>query len=278
MAITTQNFNFVRSFVSRQAAIVLEEGKEYLVESRLGPLAREEGFECLNTFIEAVRSEPVTNGRHTKIVDALTTNETLFFRDHHPFEALRKHLIPELILRNAPTRTLTIWSAASSTGQEPYSIGMMLLKEFPELASWNVKIVATDLSQRVLDRAISGRYTQFEVNRGLPAPYLIKFFRKDGQHWCINDDVKRMIEFKQLNLLSPWAMIPRCDVVFIRNVLIYFDVSTKREIFSRMKTVLTPEGCIFLGGGETIVGIHPDYHPVPMENATAFRVSGPSSN
>lgn len=278
MPITDKNFNFVRSFVAKQAAIVLDNGKEYLVESRLQPLAREEGFESLDGYIDAVRSCPITNGRHNKIIEALTTNETFFFRDHHPFEALRKHVIPELMLRNAATRTLNIWSAACSTGQEPYTIAMTLLKEFPELASWDVKITATDISDRVLEQARAGRYTQFEVNRGLPAPYLIKYFTKDGKDWCIKDEVKKMIHFTKLNLLSSWAQIPRCDVVFLRNVLIYFDVPTKREIFARMKNVLNQDGSLFLGGGETIVGIHEDFLPVNFDSATAFRVAGPASN
>ena len=256
----------------------MDDGKEYLVESRLQPLARDEGFDSLDGYIDAVRAQPVANGRHTKIVDALTTNETFFFRDHHPFEALRKHIIPELMLRNATTRTLNICSAACSTGQEPYSIAMMLLKEFPDLASWNVRITATDISDRVLAQAETGRYSQFEVNRGLPAPYLIRFFAKDGSDWRIKEDVRNMIRFQPLNLLASWATIPRCDVVFLRNVLIYFDVETKRDLFDRMKQVMNPDASLFLGGGETIVGIHADFLPVGYDSATAFKVAGPSSN
>lgn len=278
MPITEKNFNFVRSFVSKQAAIVLEPGKEYLVESRLQPLARDEGFETLDNYIDAVRSQPIANGRHTRIVDALTTNETFFFRDHHPFEALRKHIIPQLILRNSATRQLNIWSAACSTGQEPYTIAMLLLKEFPQLASWNVKITATDLSERVLNQAKAGQYTQFEVNRGLPATYLIKYFTKTDAGWCINEDVKRLVQFQQLNLLASWALIPRCDIIFLRNVLIYFDVETKRKIFERIKAVLNPDGSLFLGGGETIVGVHADFLPVSYDSATAFKVARPACN
>lgn len=275
MAISKQNFDFVSAFVEKQAAIVLEPEKEYLVESRLQPLAREEGFTSLDEYVDAVRAAPLVNGRHSRIVDALTTNETTFFRDHFPFEALRKTLLPEHFRRNATSKTLTLWSAACSTGQEPYSLAMMLRREFPkESEEWTIRIVATDLSKRVLAQAEAGSYTQFEVNRGLPAPYLIRYFAKDGQNWAIKDEIKKMVDFKQLNLMHSWALIPRCDFVFIRNVLIYFDVETKREIFERMKSVLTPNSYMFLGGGETTAHIHTGFEPSHFEGATCFKLKG----
>lgn len=273
MAISDRNFDFVRRFVAEEAAIVLDAGKEYLVEARLQPLSITEGFKSLNDFDDEVRASRAPSQRHTLIVDALTINETFFFRDVHPFDSLRSYIIPDLIKRNAATRTLNIWSAACSSGQEPYTIAMMLLKEFPELASWDVKITAADLSDRILTHARAGRYTQFEVNRGMPAMYLIKYFTKQDSAWYIKDEVKKLVHYSHLNLQSSWMRIPRCDVVFMRNVLIYFNVDTKRRLIDRMKDILKPEAVLFLGGGETTVGIHPDFKAITFGSATAYQVT-----
>jgi chemotaxis protein methyltransferase CheR len=272
MSISKTDFEYVSRLAHSEAAIVLELGKEYLVETRLGPLAQREGFESLAALIQQMRSEVKVNGLHHKAIDALTTNETLFFRDFHPFEALRKSILPEVLERRANARRLTIWSAACSTGQEPYSLAMLLLDHFPQLADWTVSILATDLSPTVLKAAQEGKYTQFEVNRGLPASYLVKYFTKSEEKWCIKDQVKRMIEFRPMNLIQSWPVMPPLDLVFIRNVMIYFDVETKKTILRKIRNCLLPHGYLFLGTAETTTNLDPQYQPVTHGKAVVYRI------
>ncbi|MBK7369430.1 MAG: protein-glutamate O-methyltransferase CheR [Candidatus Eisenbacteria bacterium] len=274
MALTPQAFQFVSDFVRREAAIVLEPGKEYLVESRLAPVARKAGFPTLDAFLDHIRTAPKSSPLFYQIVDALTTNETLFFRDHHPFEALKKDILPQLIESRKGVRKLSIWSAASSTGQEAYSLAMLIRDQFPQIASWNVRILGTDLSTTVLDQAKSGSYSQLEVNRGLPAPMLIKYFDKVDGRWVIKEDLRKMCEFRAMNLTTPWPMMQPFDLIFIRNVLIYFDTATKQGILKRMKTVLLPHGSLFLGTAETTINLDPEWVPVKAGNTTVFRVGG----
>lgn len=274
MKIKTDNFNYIRAFLAEQSAVVLDDGKEYLVESRLRPLAREEGFEDINDYVESVRQHPSAHHCHQSIIEALVTNETFFFRDFHPFEALRVKVIPEIIQRNAVTRSLRIWCGACSTGQEPYSIAMLLLKEFPQLESWFVQIIATDLSTRALDYAHTGCYSQLEINRGLPAPYLVRFFQQLDNGWHIKEEVKQMVKFWQMNLLDAWSHVPPCDVVFLRNVLIYFKHDSRRAIFDRLPSALAKNALLFLGGGESMVGIHDGFTAIDLGAVTAYRVRG----
>ena len=274
MALSVPAFQFVSELVRREAAIVLEPGKEYLVESRLAPVARKAGFATLDEFLEHLRTAPRSSPLFYQIVDALTTNETLFFRDHHPFEALKKEILPQLIEARKNVRKLSIWSAAASTGQEAYSLAMLLRENFPQLASWNVRIFGTDLSTTVLDQAKSGSYSQLEVNRGLPAPLLIKYFEKIDSRWVIKEDLRRMCEFRPMNLTTPWPMMSPFDLIFIRNVLIYFDQPTKQGILKRMKAVLLPHGSLFLGTAETTIHLDPEWVPTKVGNTTVFRVLG----
>lgn len=271
MQVTATDFEFIRDFARKHAAIVLESGKEYLVESRLAPLARTNGFPDLSAFIGHLRNQRTVNGVHTQVIDALTTNETLFFRDFHPFEALRKELVPALMKSNAVTRCIRIWSAACSTGQEPYSIAMLLKENFPELDTWRVQIIGTDLSRTVLQQARLGSYSQLEVNRGLPAKLLIKYFVKQADRWVVNDEIKRMVEFRELNLVQTWAALPAFDIVMLRNVMIYFDEATKAEILRKLKRQLAPHGCLFLGTAETTLNIDPSYERITIGSATAYR-------
>lgn len=274
MALSPQSFQFVSDFVRREAAIVLEPGKEYLVESRLAPVARRAGFPTLDAFLDHLRTVPRTSPLLYQVVDALTTNETLFFRDHHPFEALKKEIIPALIDARKSVRKISIWSAAASTGQEAYSLAMMLRENFPQLSSWDVRILGTDLSTTVLDQAKSGSYSQLEVNRGLPAPLLIKYFEKLDGRWVIKEDLRRMCDFRAMNLTTPWPMMSPFDLIFIRNVLIYFDQATKQSILKRMKAVLLPHGSLFLGTAETTINLDPEWVPTKVLNTTVFRVLG----
>jgi chemotaxis protein methyltransferase CheR len=270
-ALTAIDFDFICTLAYTQSAIVLERGKEYLVETRLTPLATREGYDSLGSLIAALRKDRTAGLLQAKAVDALTTNETYFFRDFHPFESLRRALLPELIARRAETRQLTIWCAACSTGQEPYSIAMLIREHFPQLASWQIEIIATDLSPTVLKQAEAGRYNQIEINRGLPASYLIKYFVQQDTSWVIKPEIRQMVKFRPLNLIQPWPILPLCDLIFIRNVMIYFDVETKRGILKKLRPCLRPQGSLFLGSSETTLNIDPGWVPVTEGSTVVYR-------
>jgi len=270
MTISPEDFEFVRTVVREQAGIILEPGKEYLVESRLQPLARREGFPSIAEMVVKMRS-PLGKAVMQKAVDAMTTNETTFFRDIEPFEALRKFVLPELIEAKKTTKRLKIWYAASSTGQEPYSVSMLMQEHFPQLASWEVIQLATDISPSVLERAREGRYGQVEVNRGLPANYLIKYFSKQGNEWQLKDSIRKMVRFEELNLIRPWPSMGDLDIVMIRNVMIYFDIDAKKQILGRIRRDLRPEGYLFLGGAETTMNLDDSFVRQQYERAGCYR-------
>jgi len=271
MAITETNFKYIQEFAREAAAIVLEPGKEYLVETHITPIARQTGFATLDDFINQLRTNRQATQFHEQVIDAITTNETSFFRDFHPFEALRHQILPKLIEQRAGVRRLNIWSAASSTGQEPYTIAMIVREYFPQLRDWNVSILGTDLSPTVIAQAKQGVYSQLEVNRGLPAPLLMKYFTKVDTKWAIKDDVKRLVEFRLMNLVKIWPMMPVFDIVFIRNVMIYFDVESKKVILKRIRQCLQAQGHLFLGTAETTMNIDPDWIPVVFGKATVHQ-------
>lgn len=275
MPVRPDHFAFVSKMVRADAAIVLEAGKEYLVESRLLPVARREGHPSLDAFIEAaMKSAPGAPIRY-KIVDALTTNETLFFRDFHPFEALRQEILPKLIESRARERRIHIWSAAASTGQEAYSIAMLIRENFPQLLTWDIKIIGTDLSTTTLEAARAGSYSQLEVNRGLPASLLVKHFDQVDGRWVIKESLRRMTDFRQMNLIQAWPLMPKFDLIFIRNVLIYFDTATKQQILGKIKGSLLADGLLFLGTAETTINIDPEWTPMPVGKSTVFRLRKP---
>ena len=266
------NFQYIAALLMREAAITLEPGKEYLVETRLATLAVRHALGSVNELVAKVRaSGPTLTELHLEIVDALTTNETLFFRDVHPWDSLRKHVLPRLREARAGTRTIHVWSAACSTGQEPYSLAMMLAEHFPDLADWRIQIIGTDISPTVLKRAESGVFQQLEVNRGLPATYLVKHFRQEGRNWIVSDAIRRRVSFRPLNLARPWRGLPRCDLVFMRNVMIYFDVETRRSILRQIRQVLAPDGYLLLGTAETAVNLDSAFAAVTFDRATFFQ-------
>jgi chemotaxis protein methyltransferase CheR len=271
MAISAPEFAYVRDLARRTAAIVIDPGKEYFIESRLAPLVASQGCKSLSELIALIQKNPTASAIHAKTIDALTTNETFFFRDSQPFEAMRKSIIPRLIEQRSALRRLTIWSAACSTGQEPYTLAMVLRENFPELAQWNVSILATDLSSTVLAQARAGSYNQFEVNRGLPAPLLIKYFNQVGDRWVVKDELKKNIEFRAMNLVEPWPIMPAFDIILIRNVMIYFDVPTKQTILKRIRGCLQPHGSLFLGTAETILNLDPAFAGVSYGNTSVYQ-------
>lgn len=270
--LSVADLSYICDLVYKEAAIVLDETKSYLIEARLDPLARREGFESSNALVKCLKTEKGA-GLIAKSVDAMTTNETSFFRDVHPFLALRKHVLPEIIERKAGQKRLNIWCAASSSGQEPYTIAMLLKEHFPELDSWTVSILATDISEEMLARCRKGVFSKLEVNRGLPAPLLIKYFEQEGADWRMNEEIRSMIEFRILNLIAPWPLMPRMDVVFIRNVLIYFDMKTKREILANIRKNMDLEGFMFLGGAETTLNIDDEFHRLRIGKSTCYTLT-----
>jgi len=270
----TADFDYVRSYVRDQAAIVLEPGKEYLVEARLQTLARKENFDSIEVLLGKMRTEP-NKDLHRKVVDAMTTNETSFFRDIHPFEALRKVVLPGLIAHHQKDRKLHFWCGAASTGQEPYSVMMLIAQHFPDLLTWDLKFIATDLCSDVLAQARAGRYNQLEVNRGLPATLLVKYFVRKGVEWEICEDLRRRIDFRQMNLVKEWPLLPSLDVVFLRNVMIYFDVESKKSILGKIRRLLQPGGYLFLGGAETTLNVDSEFERAVIDKTTCYQLKGP---
>jgi chemotaxis protein methyltransferase CheR len=268
---TQQDFDVVRRLLLERSGIVLEPGKEYLVESRLAPLVEKLSLGSMEELIAQLRTS-ADNGLHTQIVEAMVTTESLFFRDHHPFEALRKTIIPELIERRQGERSLNIWCAASSTGQEPYSIALLLREHFPGLAGWRVSLLASDISREVLARAREGRYNQIEVNRGLPATLLVKHFDQHGTHWQLKPGIRCMVDFKEINLAQAWPALPRMDLVLVRNVMIYFDLDTKKTILNKLARLLKPDGYLLLGGAETTFNLDDSYRRVEPLKAGFYQL------
>ena len=270
---TPENYRFVCDLLKRESGLVLTEDKGYLLESRLMPVARKWQLADLDAVADKLKAEP--KGATTRdVVDAMTTNESFFFRDTKPFDQFRDVVLPKLLEARVATRRIRIWSAACSNGQEPYSLAMILKEAGAKLAGWTVEIQATDLSREVLDRAKAGVYTQFEVQRGLPITLLVKYFKQDGDRWQIDDAIRSMVTYKEFNLLSSCAAFGRFDVIFCRNVLIYFDQEDKAKILGGLADVLAPDGALYLGGAETVIGVSERFSPMPNNRGIYELVSG----
>lgn len=248
--VTAQDYAWVRAFLRDECAISLEEGKEYLVSSRMTPLIRQYGFGDIGELIAAVRKNP-TSPLAGEMVDAMTTNETSFFRDVHPFDSLRDDILPQLIKNRRDQKRLRIWSGACSSGQESLSIAMLIRENFPELLDWDVKIIGTDISRSILAKAEKGEYSQLEVNRGLPARLLVKYFDRHGARFKVKDDLLSLVQYSHLNLAKDWVGLPHFDVIFLRNVLIYFDDDTKATILDQASRHIADDGWLALGGAES---------------------------
>ncbi|AUC98905.1 chemotaxis protein CheR [Bradyrhizobium sp. SK17] len=258
---TPLDYEYLRKLLKERSGLDLSADKQYLVESRLLPLARRSNLNGIPELVQRMKggAEPLTS----EVVEAMTTNETFFFRDKIPFDHLKDAVLPALAQARAARRALRIWCAASSTGQEPYSIAM-LLKEMTALFSgWRIEIVATDLSQAVLEKSRAGLFSQFEVQRGLPIHLLVKYFAQKGELWQLNADIRSMVQHRQLNLLQDLSHLGTFDVIFCRNVLIYFDQQTKAGIFGKVARMLEPDGVLALGAAESVVGITNLFKPYP---------------
>jgi chemotaxis protein methyltransferase CheR len=266
--ITADNYQFLQSHVYRDSGIVLDETKLYLMEARLGPILIEQHIRSLDDLCSLVKATS-NKALWQKVVEAMTTNETLFFRDVAAFNALQNEVLPKLVEQRASTKRLTIWSAAASSGQEAYSLAMMLLEM--GLSGWDLRVLGTDLNHQVLERARTGRYLQIEVNRGLPARYLVKYFRREGLDWQLSDRVRSMVNFAPFDLRDNMAALGTFDIVLCRNVLIYFDIETKKKIIGGIRKVLYPNGLLLLGCAESMFNVSDDFEKVVHGTATFYQ-------
>ncbi|MEQ8584875.1 MAG: protein-glutamate O-methyltransferase CheR [Thalassobaculaceae bacterium] len=256
------DFEHFIGFLKTKAGIVITAEKAYLVENRLSPVARKHGIGNANEVLAKLRQAP-SAALVNDVLDAMTTNETLFFRDQRPFDQFRDKVIPELLQRNAASKRIRIWCAACSSGQEPYSLAMLFNELGPKVADWRLEIVATDISKTILDRARKAEYSQFEVQRGLPITMLVKYFEQKGESWALKQDIKSKVQFREFNLLDSPRSLGQFDVVFCRNVLIYFDHQTKADILARIAGVMPANGHLFLGGAETVLGVSDKFAAAP---------------
>lgn len=261
---TPQEFDFVAKLVRKECGLVLSTDKAYLVESRLSPVARKLGLGTADAFVRELMKDARPD-RVREVVEAMVTNETFFFRDKKPFDQFKDFVLPALLAARAGRRQIRIWCAASSTGQEPYSIAMICKEAAAQLAGWRIEILATDVSGEVLRIAKEGVYSQFEVQRGLPIQFLVKYFTQQGDKWQLKPEIRSMVNFRPFNLLSDPSSLGSFDVVFCRNVLIYFDPETKTRILDGIAKVLAADGHLYLGGAETVLGISSRFQPVPAQ-------------
>ncbi|MBW4440163.1 MAG: protein-glutamate O-methyltransferase CheR [Plectolyngbya sp. WJT66-NPBG17] len=265
------DFDYLRQLVQQQSAVVLGAEKRYLADLHLGAVAERAGFSSIAALVEKLKQSPV-NELHIQVVEALLTNETSFFRDHYPFEALKNAVIPQLIQQRWQERSLTIWCAACSYGQEPYSIAILIREHFPELATWNLQLIASDFSGRALARFKQGCYSQLEINRGLSPTLRDKYFHKHHESWQISDALRQMVMIRQLNLTHDWKALPQFDIIFLRNILIYFDIETKRSILQKTHQHLRSDGYLFLGGGEAVFNINDKFESVRIDHSIYHRL------
>ena len=269
MPLAETDVDFLRSLVARRSGNVLTNGHGYLLESRLTPVAASIGLPNVAALVAELKRTPVKY--EDLVAEAMTINETSFFRDAQPFETLRTDVLPSLLNTRNATQELSIWCAASSSGQEPYSIAMTLREHFPQLIGWKVKILATDISDEMLRRTRAGTYSQFEVNRGLPAKMLVKYFERRGTQWQVKEELRRWVEIRKMNLTGAWWPMPKFDIVFMRNVLIYFDRANKQTILQKTARTMAAGSALFLGGGESLVSLDVPFTRETFEKTVCFR-------
>ncbi len=260
---TPFDYEYLRKLLRERSGLVLSADKQYLVESRLLPVARRAGLSGLAELVLELKRGAKAEALAVEVVESMTTNESFFFRDKIPFEHFRETIIPTLLAARSESRRIRIWCAAASTGQEPFSLAMLLREMGHAVAGWRIEIIATDLSNEVLEKAKAGIYSQFEVQRGLPIRLLIKYFTQIGDAWQIDPEIRAMVRYRQLNLLSDFAHLGRFDLIFCRNVLIYFDQPTKTDVLDRLARVIDRNGYLVLGAAETVVGLTDHFKPVP---------------
>jgi chemotaxis protein methyltransferase CheR len=266
------DFEFIAQLLYQRSGLVITQEKAYLLESRLNPVARRWDMDGIDALIAALRSKK-DERLMVDVTEAMTTNESFFFRDVRPFDQFKEVVLPHLLEARAARKQIRIWSAACSSGQEPYTLAMLLKEEGPRLAGWKVEIVATDLSTEILNKAKEGLYSQFEVQRGLPITLLMKHFTQEGEKWRISEEIRRMVSYRTFNLLENPSALGQFDVVFCRNVLIYFDQATKGQVLARIAQIMPNDGFLYLGGAETVLGISDAFEVVPGQRGV-YRLTG----
>ena len=268
---TPPDYEYLRKLLKDHSGLDLSADKQYLIESRLLPLSRKCALAGISKLVQKMKGGSAT--LVAQVVEAMTTNETFFFRDKVPFDHFRDTIVPEVLKARAGRKSIRIWCAAGSTGQEPYSLAMCLKEMGAALAGWRVEIIATDLSTEVLEKSKSGVYSQFEVQRGLPIQLLVKYFKQNGELWQISPELRAMVQHRQLNLLHDFSQLGTFDIIFCRNVLIYFDQDTKINIFGRLAKAMEGDGFLVLGAAETVVGLTDVFKPFPDKRGL-YRPSG----
>ena len=270
-ALTAADHEFLRTLLHQRTGILLDPSREHFAEMRLGGLANDLGFDSLPDVLEAVRTEEHWGMLHRLVVEALAISETSWFRDAQLWVELRETILPGLLERRRASRTLQIWSAACATGQEPYSLAMLLQEMAEHVSGWNVQLLATDFSQGILKRARAASYSQIEMNRGLPASRLVRHFLKAPDAWELRREVRARVEFRELNLAQAWPELPRMDLVLLRNVLLYFEPELRRRVLRQLARLLKPDGVLVLGAGETTLTMDDSFEAVPFERALVYR-------
>lgn len=268
------DFDFLAKLVKDSSGLVLTKDKAYLLESRLMPVARKRGFKGLDELVSKLRLGD--RALAEDVTEAMTTNESFFFRDQKPFDQFRQVVLPNLLKTRATKKSFRIWCAAASSGQEPYSLAMILKEEAAKLAGWRTEIVGTDISRDILQKARAGLYSQFEVQRGLPIQLLVKYFKKRDDQWEIDPAIRAMVQYKEWNLLQDLRALGTFDVVFCRNVLIYFDQPTKAKVLESMAKQMSDDGVLYLGGAETVLGISDKFKPIPGQRGVYAVVNNPN--
>ena len=258
---TPPDYEYLRQLLKDKSGLDLSVDKQYLIDGRLLPLSRQCGLSGIGELVQKVKGGSASTT--AQVIEAMTTNETFFFRDKVPFDHFRLSIMPEILRTRANRKNVRIWCAAGSTGQEPYSLAMCLKEMSAALAGWRVEVLATDLSQEVLEKSRAGIYSQFEVQRGLPIQMLVQYFKQTADMWQLNADIRAMVQHRQLNLLKDFSHLGSFDVIFCRNVLIYFDQDTKAGIFERFTRAIEPDGVLVLGAAESVVGISDAFAPYP---------------
>lgn len=270
MSLATSDIDFLRGLIARQSGNVISARQVYMLEQRLVPVAQEIGLTSVRELVEALRKDS-RQQLSAKVAEAVTVNETSFFRDMHLFQALKTKIIPEIVERNQLRRTIDIWCAACSSGQEPYSTAMVFREHFPFLNSWNIRILATDISEEMLERTKQGVYSQLEVNRGLPMKTLLRFFDRHGAHWKAKNELRSMVTCRRLNLTQGWPRIGVFDIVMARNVLIYFDQASKTRILHKMKRAIASDGYLFIGSAEMLLGLSVPFERQEIDGTVCYR-------
>ena len=271
MTIKSNDFDYISKVIREECGIILEKGKEYLIETRVTPLMRHENLESIESLVKKIKSETRGDLKQA-LIESMITNETSFFRDIHPFEILNSKIIPELIEKRKAEEELNIWCGASSSGQEPYSLAIIIKNNFPQINTWKINFLVSDISNKNLKRCKSGIYTQLEVNRGLSPTLLARYFDRKGMEWQVKDELRQVMQFQIINLAGSWPKMLQLDLVMMRNVLIYFSLQMRKKVLGKISKLLKADGYLFLGAAETTINLDKNFERIPFNQSGCYRL------